>query len=183
MDDILKHITDFGDTAHGEQLRKYSPDRYMVHPIRVMETMKSHTGDICVLAAALLHDVLEDTPVTAEEIRKFLNKYLNEEEADRTVDLVIELTDVYVKKNYPRLNRRTRKEKELQRLARISPDGQTIKYADIMDNAQEISEEDTDFARVYLQEVRKIILELNRGNVALRNEALRVVNQAIADQD
>ena len=99
MDDILKHITDFGDTAHGEQLRKYSPDRYMVHPIRVMETLKSHTCDICVLAAALLHDVLEDTPVTAEEIRKFLNKYLNEEEADRTVDLVIELTDVYVKKN------------------------------------------------------------------------------------
>ncbi len=179
MNNILQHITEFADRAHGEQLRKYAPDRYIVHPIRVMETLKIYTSDISVLAAALLHDVLEDTPVTAGEMRKFLNIYLNEDETERTVDLVIELTDVYIKKNYPLLNRRTRKEKELQRLIRISPDAQTIKYADIMDNAQEISAGDGDFARVYLREVRQILLKLNRGNSELREKALVVVDAAL----
>ena len=92
---------------------------------------------------------------------------------------MIELTDVYIKKNYPLLNRRTRKEKELQRLIRISPDAQTIKYADIMDNAQEISAGDGDFARVYLREVRQILLKLNRGNSELREKALVVVDAAL----
>lgn len=183
MEDILKHITHFSDQAHGEQLRKYAPDRYIVHPLRVMETLKAYTDDISVLAAALLHDVLEDTPVTAEEMRRFLKLHLEEEQAERTLGLVLELTDVYLKTDFPKLNRKSRKEKELQRLTGISPDAQTIKYADIMDNAQEISEEDTDFSLVYLGEVRKIISRLNRGNIVLREKALVVVEKAIAGLD
>lgn len=180
MENILTHITNFSDQAHGDQLRKYAPDRYIVHPVRVMETLKAYTDDISVLAAALLHDVLEDTQVTDDEIRQFLKLHLEEKQAENTLQLVVELTDVYVKKDFPHLNRKSRKEKELQRLVQISPDAQSIKYADIMDNAQEISEEDTDFARVYLREVRKILQELKRGDSELRETALAVVNEALA---
>ena len=59
--EILKKIKEFSDKAHEGQTRKYTPERYIVHRLRVMETLKLYTPDVTVLAAALLHDVLEDT--------------------------------------------------------------------------------------------------------------------------
>src|SRR5690606_10167364 len=104
MEEILAKITYFGDKAHGDQRRKYSPDRYMVHPVRVTQTCRNYTDDVSVLAAALLHDVLEDTPVTAAEIERFLNGLINAEETQRALGLIIDLTDVYTKEAYPKLN-------------------------------------------------------------------------------
>jgi len=63
MDKVLEQVKDFADKAHGDQLRKYTPDRYIVHPMRVMLICQEYTDDSQILAAALLHDVLEDTPV------------------------------------------------------------------------------------------------------------------------
>lgn len=57
MEAILEQIKAYADTAHGEQLRKYSPDRYIVHPVRVMETCKQYTNSLPVLAAALLQSI------------------------------------------------------------------------------------------------------------------------------
>lgn len=68
MDTTLYKIQQFADNAHGEQMRKYSDERYIVHPIRVMETCSAYTDKIQILAAALLHDVLEDTPVSEMEL-------------------------------------------------------------------------------------------------------------------
>lgn len=68
MDRILEQIRDFADRAHGDQLRKYTPERYIVHPVRVMEQVQRITNDTTMLAAALLHDVLEDTATTADDI-------------------------------------------------------------------------------------------------------------------
>lgn len=179
MDEILAKITDFGDQAHGEQLRKYAPDRYMVHPVRVMEKLKSYTDDITILAAALLHDVLEDTPVTRSKMQDFLETLLNAQQAKRTAELVVELSDVYVKKNFPNLNRRTRKSKELERLEKTSADSQTIKYSDILDNSLEISDQDPQFARVYLSEASLILKKLDKGSPELRKEAMKAVEQGL----
>lgn len=179
MEDTLQKIITFTDQAHGQQTRKYTPDRYIVHPVRVMETCRKYTDDISVLAAALLHDVLEDTPVTTGEIRYFLSGLLNPQQVDKTTLMVEELTDVYVKKDYPGLNRRSRKSKELERLKKISPDSQTIKYADIMDNSVEIATQDTDFALVYLKESRTIMLNLTKGNEELYGETMKVIDEAI----
>ena len=105
---------DFADAAHGDQMRKYTPERYIVHPVRVMKHCMEHTNDICILAAALLHDVLEDTPVTAEEISGFLSQYLSPEQVQRTIRIIIELTDVYVKEKYPGMNREPGKRKKIK---------------------------------------------------------------------
>lgn len=179
MEEILAKITDFGDQAHGEQLRKYAPDRYMVHPVRVMEKLKNYTDDITILAAALLHDVLEDTSVTRAEMQDFLETLLTPQHAERTVKLVVELSDVYVKKDFPNLNRRTRKSKELERLEKTSADSQTIKYSDILDNSLEISDQDPQFAQVYLSEVNLILKKLDKGNPELRKEAMKAVEQGL----
>lgn len=179
MEEILDKITDFGDRAHGEQLRKYVPDRYMVHPVRVMEQLKQYTSDITILAAALLHDVLEDTPVTEREISAFLSALMNPVEVDKTVQLVLDLTDVYVKQDFPKLNRRTRKAKEIERLITISPEAQTIKYADILDNTSEISDNDPSFANIYLSESLAILHKLDRGDAELRQKAIAAVSAGL----
>ncbi len=179
MEEILAKITDFGDTAHGEQTRKYTPDRYMVHPKRVMDKLRNYTDDITVLAAALLHDVLEDTPVTQSEMLAFLQTVLSEEQAKRTLNLVVDLSDVYVKKDFPKLNRRTRKSKELERLEKTSADSQTIKYSDIIDNTLEIVDQDPSFAKVYLSEVLQILRKLTQGNTELHREAVSVVENGL----
>ncbi len=66
MDKVLEKVKEFADNAHGDQMRKYTPDRYIVHPIRVMEICREYDSRLPVLAAALLHDVLEDTKVTEQ---------------------------------------------------------------------------------------------------------------------
>lgn len=181
MENILDHIIEFAEKAHGEQKRKYTPDNYIVHPIRVMNICKRVTNDICILSAAVLHDVLEDTSVNETELDDFLKSLMPPDMARRTLQLVVDLTDVYIKKDYPKLNRRTRKAKELERLEKTSPDSQTIKYADIIDNSLEIVKHDPDFARVFLYECRANLQKLNQGNQELYQEATDLVNSAIEE--
>jgi (p)ppGpp synthase/HD superfamily hydrolase len=174
--EILDYVTHFADQAHGSQLRKYTGERYIVHPVRVMKMVSEYSKDICMHAAALLHDVLEDTAVTEAEINTALEKVFSKEDVAQTLKLVIELTDVFVKEKYPKIKRRARKEKEAQRLSQVSADAQTIKYADIMDNVKDIFNEDTGFARVYISEAKKMLLLMKDGNPALRQKATDLVN-------
>lgn len=180
MEALLQQIIVFADKSHGEQMRRYEPDRYIVHPVRVMETCKEYTDDITVLAAALLHDVLEDTPVTKEELYTFLTTLMTEDQANKTIHLVEELTDVYIKSDYPQLNRRKRKNKEADRLEKTSAEAQTIKYADIIDNAPEIAEKDVDFAKRFLPEYRALLKRITKGNADLYKRAIETVNKCIA---
>src|SRR5918993_5563128 len=99
--ETINQIIAFADKCHGEQMRRYEPDRYIVHPTRVMEICRQYTSELPQLAAAILHDVLEDTPVTVEELEQFLKTVMSETEAAETIRLVLELTDVYVKEDYP----------------------------------------------------------------------------------
>jgi (p)ppGpp synthase/HD superfamily hydrolase len=180
MEKVLEQIRDFADKAHGEQMRKYTPERYIVHPVRVMKICREYTDDITVLAAALLHDVLEDTPVTQEEIHDFLLSLMEREQAERTVGLVVELTDVYIKEDYPQWNRRKRKERETLRLEKTSSDSQTVKYADIIDNSAEIINYDTEFAPLFLHECRAILKKMTQGNPELYKRAIETVDNCIA---
>ncbi len=55
--------------AHNGQLRK-SGEPYIIHPIAVAKILIGFGMDWQSVAAALLHDVVEDTPVTSEEVRR-----------------------------------------------------------------------------------------------------------------
>lgn len=176
---ILEKITRFADQAHGEQMRKYTPERYIVHPVRVMEICRNYLNELPVLAAALLHDVLEDTDTSAEEILRFLSELMPENEAKRTLKLVLELTDIYTHSDFPQWNRDKRKSMETQRLSKVSADAQTIKYADITDNSLEIMNYDPDFGLRFLKEVKATLKAADRGNPELRKRAFEVVNAGL----
>ncbi len=60
-------------SQHGDQCRK-SGEPYIIHPLQVAYTMASLDMDAETISAALLHDVVEDTPVTIEDIRKMFGE-------------------------------------------------------------------------------------------------------------
>lgn len=177
MDDILIKVRNFASDAHGEQKRKYADEMYIRHPERVMYVSVEYTTERAVLAAALLHDVLEDTNVTEDELHSFLKDIMAGEEADKTLQLVVDLTDVFIKDNYPELNRRKRKRREAERLGDVHPDAQTIKYADIIDNATDITPNDPDFATLYLNEASQMLSLMDKGHPELYERAKHTVQQ------
>ena len=176
--DFLQSIEEFARKAHGDQQRKYEPGPYIIHLVRVKNICLEYVNDEAVAAAALLHDVLEDTPVTKKELLEVLEP-LAGNRAKKVLDLVVELTDIYTKANYPQWNRRKRKAMEAERLAQTSPEAQTIKYADILDNSTTIKDAEDDFAGVYLAEVRTLMKAMQKGNPALRSRVLESVNKSI----
>ena len=171
-------IEQYAREAHGDQQRKYEPGPYIIHLVRVKNICLDYVNDDTIGAAALLHDVLEDTPVTKQELFDFLHP-LAGSRAKRVLDLVVELTDIYTKVNYPQWNRRKRKAREAERLAQVSPEAQTIKYADILDNSTTISKAEGDFAKVYLTEARTLMKAMQKGNPVLRIRVLESVNKSI----
>ena len=177
VEELLLQIKDFADQAHGEQMRKYTPERYIVHPERVMLICREYVTDIPVQAAALLHDVLEDTPIKSENIRQFLSGLMPEIQVQKTVELVEELTDVYIKEDFPHLNRKSRKELETARLAKTSAAAQTIKYADLIDNAFDIIKHDPQFGRKFISEARNLLKHMKNGNAELRERAIKTLDK------
>lgn len=179
MDAALQQVKDFAAKAHNGQQRKYSPEPFIAHPVRVMEMCRLFKPELSVLAAALLHDVLEDTVVDQNELQQFLNTVMDAGEANRTVELVVELTDVYVKQRFPKWNRRKRKLKEADRIEQTSADAQTVKYADIIDNCKEIVEQDPEFANRYLRECRALLKRIPKGVPELYKRANDIVTTCL----
>jgi len=64
---LLEQALAYSVDAHKEQFRK-SGEPYVVHPILVAAIVSSITNDQSMAIAALLHDVVEDTPTTATEV-------------------------------------------------------------------------------------------------------------------
>ncbi|HEX6916084.1 MAG TPA: HD domain-containing protein [Chitinophagaceae bacterium] len=181
MEQMLEQVKIFATNAHHGQVRKFADEPFVSHPIRVMQTCSNYTADLSILSAALLHDVIEDTAITRREIYDFLSGLMPAHLAQRTVHLVEQLTDVYIKSKFPHWNRRKRKKAEIQRLSGISADAQTIKYADIIDNCAAIIHHDQEFADRFLGECRDLLKKINQGNSVLYMRAKEVVHGGISE--
>lgn len=172
----MKHFEEVEELArelHGEQKRKYTGDPYVNHTVSVSNIVRDYGGDDSMIYAALLHDVLEDTPTTESELLDFLMNIFNDVKLSMDVlRLVVELTDVFIKEDYPDINRKGRKEMEAMRLGKVSPKAQTIKYADLLDNGMDIMANDPKFGEVYLKEKSQILKYMNKGNIELYNKCV-----------
>src|SRR3990167_6576511 len=69
----LEEVFDFATQAHEGQLR-YSGEKYIEHPLQVARILASFGQSQTVLEAALLHDTVEDTDVTLEQITKLFGE-------------------------------------------------------------------------------------------------------------
>ena len=64
----IHNVVSFATNAHEGQLRKYTDVPYIIHPISVAFIVASVNDDPDVIAAALLHDILEDTNNTIDDL-------------------------------------------------------------------------------------------------------------------
>jgi (p)ppGpp synthase/HD superfamily hydrolase len=161
----------FATNAHGmiNQRRLYTREHYIVHPAHVAEIVRSvpHTEEM--LAAAWLHDTVEDTPVTIYEVRHFFGN----EVADR----VAMLTNVSKPIDG---NRAKRKAIDMAHLAKASPAAMTVKLADLIDNTHTIVKYDPSFAAIYLPEKRALLEVLRAGDATLWERASQMVEEGFA---
>lgn len=67
--EAIQNALAFSQQAHHNQFRK-SGEPYIVHPVLVGAIVASITGDEAMVIAALLHDVVEDTHITIDEIAR-----------------------------------------------------------------------------------------------------------------
>lgn len=74
MIDLINKAKQFSKKAHEGQIRKGDGSPYFTHPETVYKIAKDVTNDINILAACYLHDTIEDTPTTYEELVKAFNK-------------------------------------------------------------------------------------------------------------
>ena len=167
----------FATEAHSGQKRKYSNEDYITHPIAVAKIVEEHGGDIEMILAALLHDVIEDTDVTDIELLSFLHDNMFSITAAKVFDCVIGLTDIYTSDNFPSWNRAKRKGLEAIRLGSTGHRVQTIKCADLFHNTLSITSHDPKFAKVYLAE-KKVMLDLmTDGLPELRDKCINQLLQ------
>lgn len=173
-----KKLLDFVKKQHGDQVRKYNGEPYWQHLVSVAEIASKHMDGA--IEIAFCHDLLEDTACTYQELQKFLHENgYNKKEAKEICDVTKELTDVYIKEDYPNLNRKIRKQKEAKRLGKISVLGQSIKYADLIDNTASIVENDRQFAKVYLREAVDILDQMRKGNIHLLMDCCYSIKSAM----
>ena len=67
--EMLRKAYEYAQNAHAGQKRA-SGEPYFIHPCAVAEILMDLGLDAATIAAALLHDVIEDTPATADDIKR-----------------------------------------------------------------------------------------------------------------
>lgn len=163
MSSLVQRASIFAYNAHHGQVRKYSGLPYILHPAQVAESVALVSDNQYLIAAAWLHDTVEDTDATQLDIDLEFGPSVGQ--------LVYEVTNVSRPEDG---NRAARKHKDLLHLADASAEGQTLKLADLINNTRSIVAEDPNFAVVYLAEKRALLKVLTRGNHALWLEATRL---------
>ena len=154
----------FAQQAHKDHQRKYTGDPYYVHLDEVRRIVKGAGGSEDMQAAALLHDTVEDTSVTSQDIMK--------EFGSKIAKLVVELTDISKPEDG---NRAVRKAMDRDKLASASAEAQTIKYADLISNGKDIMQNDPKFAKVYMKEKADLLRVMTKGDSRLRSAALAML--------
>lgn len=159
---IAKRALIFARRAHESvgQLRRYTSQPYIVHPVNVANIVKSvrHTPEM--IAAAYLHDVIEDCGITSAQVHAEFGPAVGE--------LVDWLTDVSTPADGTRA---ARKRLDREHLAAAPAEAQTIKMADLIDNTMSIRDRDPDFWRVYRAEKLLLLEVMTRGDRTLHARA------------
>ena len=170
MTDLEQRAKRFATERHAEikQLRKYTGEAYINHPASVVKIVRSapHTKEM--IAAAWLHDTVEDTSATLDEIESNFGI--------EVCQMVEMLTDISVPEDG---NRASRKAIDREHTAKSTTGAMTIKLADLIDNSASILEHDPRFAKVYIEEKRQLLDVLKAGDSNLWQRANDIVSNAL----
>jgi len=161
---LIKKAYNFAKIKHDGQTRDDGTN-YIVHPLNVSKIIENYIKDDkleTLIIASLLHDTLEDTNTTFEEIEKNFGK--------EAANLVLELTSSFdeVKK--------VGKEKYLsKKMVEMSNDALIIKLADRLNNVSDLKTSNADKRKRYLIETKNIL------NYLIANRELLKTQQSLVN--
>lgn len=128
--DLLDRAIVFAVKAHHNTERRGKGFPYIVHPMEAVEVVATITPDQELLAAAALHDIIEDTDVTVEQICA--------EFGDRVANLVHAESDRFVEELSEAESWRDRKQEAIDRLAAAPHDAKIVALGDKLSNMRAI---------------------------------------------
>jgi guanosine-3',5'-bis(diphosphate) 3'-pyrophosphohydrolase len=149
----------FAAQKHTDQRRKGArAEPYLNHPAEVAELLASHGCDIDTVEAGILHDTVEDTDTTPEELASVFRQ--------STADLVMEVTDNTA------LPRAERKRMQIETAPHKSDRARNIKMADRTSNLRSIINSPaphwtTERKIAYFDESRQLVDNCRSANPAL----------------
>ena len=129
--ELLDRAIVFAVRAHAGTERRGKGFPYIVHPMEAMEIVATMTRDQELLAAAALHDTVEDTDVTIEQIQA--------EFGDRVASLVAAESDEPHQSRDSIENWRARKQAAINRLSSGSRDAKIVALGDKLSNMRAIA--------------------------------------------
>ena len=128
---LLDRAIVFAVRAHAGTERRGKGFPYIVHPMEAVEIVATMTSDQELLAAAVLHDTVEDTDTTVEQIRT--------EFGDRIASLVASESDIVLDGVSEEDSWHARKQAAIDRLARASHDAKIVALGDKLSNMRAIA--------------------------------------------
>lgn len=128
---LLDRAIVFAVQAHAGTERRGKGFPYIVHPMEAVEIVATMTSDQELLAAAALHDTVEDTDVTVEQIRA--------EFGDRVASIVDSESDKPIEGLGERDSWMARKQAAIDRLAAAPYDAKVVAMGDKLSNMRAIA--------------------------------------------
>lgn len=128
---LLDRAIVFAVQAHAGTERRGKAFPYIVHPMEAVEIVATMTRDQELLAAAVLHDTVEDTDTTVEQIRH--------EFGDRIASLVASESDTMPDGVSQEDSWHARKQAAIDRLAHASHDAKIVALGDKLSNMRAIA--------------------------------------------
>ena len=129
--ELLDKAILFAVKAHHNTERRGKGFPYIVHPMEAVEIVATITPDQELLAAAALHDTIEDTDVTVEDIRR--------EFGDRVAELVHAESDQFTEGMSEEDSWHDRKQAAIDRLAAAPYDAKIVALGDKLSNMRAIA--------------------------------------------
>ncbi len=167
----VKNAIAIAFAAHEGQYRKYGDGiPYIQHPLRVaFKVSRATGGKVIPVAAAVLHDVLEDTNVQGHVIANGCGQDV--------LWLVEELTNPSKLPIHRKKPRAERKRIDREHLKQVSHSAKIIKLCDRIDNLYDVAEGPADFRRLYAGESRLLLEALVGTDKTLEEELLAAIEE------
>jgi (p)ppGpp synthase/HD superfamily hydrolase len=167
METLQQRAREFATKAHAGQQRKYTGTPYVVHPIRVAERVAERPDATQeMVAAAYLHDVVEDCGITLLEIETAFGR-----DVARIVDGLTNKTKGMT------ASRAERKRLDRLHLSKQPKAVKIIKLIDRVDNLREMGGADGGFKAKYAAESLLLADVVGDADAELRTQLIDLANE------
>ena len=162
--ELILKAKEYATEKHAGVKRKFDGKDYITHPEAVAELVEKFGGNDEMIAAAWLHDVVEDTKTPLSEIEENFGSVV--------AKLVGELT------NPPKFDKgQDKSEYMAKKLPVMSSDGLTIKLCDRLNNVSDFSTASPEFVKKYAPATKYILDALEDSERPLNSQQERIIDE------